>query len=81
MTMEINGGRGGSYDVPEQILSDAIDRSKSHTEIVRVDYTEALYDLAIEESEGYAEENNGDIDVWGQDVDGVEWRLRLVVAS
>lgn len=60
----------------------AIDRSKSHEENVRVDWSEAAERLLMEECEDYVNTNDQrGIQFWGVDIDGNQWRVRLVGKS
>lgn len=67
-------------------INEAITRSISHNEIVRVefsggDFFDALSEVdAIADDTDYATENNGDFDVWGTMENGDEFRIRIAIA-
>lgn len=71
----------------EATIKDAINRSISHTEIVRVtfaggDIAAALSEVnAIAEDYDNATENDGDEDVWGTLENGDEFRIRIAIAK
>lgn len=59
-------------------INNAIARSISHNEIVAVEV--ANPDQARRQTpgvEGWTQLDDGAIDMWGEDVDGEEWRLRV----
>lgn len=69
-----------------QIIETAIDRSKSHNEIVSLDALEirraglsvkAVCAALFVECEGDVEANDGVHEFWGRDVDGTEWRVHV----
>ena len=66
-------------------IKDAITRSISHTEIVRVtfaggDIADALAEVnALAEDYDYTTENDGEEDVWGATESGDEFRIRIVI--
>lgn len=82
MTPEINDRR--PIMTTESTIAEAIARSISHTEIVRVyaaDIDAAVTEVAIAADEyDTAEENDGSLDVWGTTDEGDDFRLRLVKA-
>jgi hypothetical protein len=67
-------------------IAEAITRSISHTEIVRVtfsagDIAEALGEVnAIADDYDNTTENDGDEDVWGTMENGDEFRIRIAIA-
>lgn len=67
-------------------IKDAIARSISHTEIVRVTFADGDIDDALAEVNALAEdydhttENDGDEDVWGTTENGNEFRIRIRIA-
>lgn len=71
----------------ETTIKDAITRSISHNEIVRVefgggDFFDALSEVdAIADDSDYATENNGEHDVWGTMENGDEFRIRICVVA
>jgi hypothetical protein len=62
-------------------LTEAIDRSRNHDEIVHVEYAGDLYDLLdeIDDLDGEAEhaENGGTVDIWSGD----DWRLCVTLTD
>lgn len=66
-------------------IKDAIARSTSHTEIVRVTFADGDIDDALAEVNALAEdydhttENDGDEDVWGTAENGNEFRIRIAI--
>lgn len=65
------------YYATTQAVSDAIERSKSHNEIVLLQpWNKAVYDELLAESEGYAEGNEVH-EFWGVDLNGDDWRVHL----
>lgn len=70
----------------EATIKDAIARSISHTEVVRVifsggDIADALSEVnAIAEDYDNTTENDGDEDVWGTMENGDEFRIRIALA-
>lgn len=69
----------------ETSIPEAIARSVTHNEIVRVTFSgtldEALGEVSdLAEDYDYATENNGDEDVWGTTDDGDEFRIRITLA-
>jgi cyclic pyranopterin phosphate synthase len=67
-------------------IEEAITRSISHTEIVRVTFSGGIADAlsevnAIVEDYDNATENNGDEDVWGTMENGSEFRIRIATDS
>jgi len=70
----------------ESTIKDAIARSISHNEIVRVTFTGGDIIAALTEVQIIAEdcdnvtENNGDEDVWGTIENGDEFRIRIAIA-
>ena len=72
-----------------QIVYTAIDRSKSHDEIVHLSLSDlahaevtggAARKVLLQECEGEAVNatiDGGEHEFWGQDMDGVEWRVHV----
>lgn len=60
----------------EQEAHAAIDRSKSHTEIVHLPWSDGAARILEQECEGSADANNAH-EYWGVDCDGTEWRVHL----
>jgi hypothetical protein len=71
----------------ETTIEDAIARSISHNEIVRVTFTSGDIADALSEVNAIAEdydnttENDGDEDVWGTMENGDEFRIRIVITA
>lgn len=63
-----------------QVVSDAIDRSVSHNEIVHVDHHDAVVAELERECEGSAE-SMGTREFWGVDCDGRTWRVHVDPAN
>ena len=66
-------------------IKNAITRSISHTEIVRVtfaggDIADALAEVStLAEDYDHTTENDGDEDVWGTTENGNEFRIRIAI--
>ena len=69
----------------EMNIKDAINRSISHNEIVRVDVAnlaEALIEVSrLTDDYDNAVENDGSADVWGTTEYGGDFRIRITVAT
>lgn len=71
----------------ESTISEAIARSVSHNEIVRVTFADGDLGAALSEVNAIAEdydnttENDGDEDVWGTMENGEEFRIRITIAK
>lgn len=71
----------------ESTISEAIARSVSHNEIVRVTFADGDLGAALSEVNAIAEdydnttENDGDEDVWGTMENGDEFRIRITIAK
>lgn len=70
----------------ESTIADAIARSISHTEIVRVTFSGGDIADALSEvnalADEYTTENNGEEDVWGIDSkNSAEFRIRIAIAK
>lgn len=61
-----------------QTAHDAIDESISTNSVVEIEFSESVYENILVECEDEQEAPNGDVVMWGEDIDGSKWTVRLV---